>query len=215
MAISVWKIMLGCNWGFNFSILKGRCYYLPSCNTSPRKFNMDHEIVHACLLMKKPKLMKNSNDEQILVESYWKTHCAIVERLREGSNANQDTISVSRSHFLGVYTVETISSVSNTVPLKPFCQVSFWFREQKYTDLISEAEDTTHKGKWSVGDWKNYSGKSMAFREGELVFLKWWDSCEVVCNWDSTASNGNINRTKTHANHMVEVIGCFSFYGGQ
>lgn len=62
---------------------------------------MDHEIVHACLLMKKLKLMKNGNDEQILVELYWKTHCAIVERLREGNNANQDTISVSRSHFLG------------------------------------------------------------------------------------------------------------------
>lgn len=110
-----------------------------------------------------------------------------------------------------MYTVETISSVSNAVPLKPFCQVSFWFREQRYRDLISEAEDTTHKGKWSVGDWKNDSGKSMAFREGELVFLKWWDSCEVVCNWDSTASNGNIYRTKTHANHMAEVIGFFFF----
>lgn len=108
-----------------------------------------------------------------------------------------------------MYTVETISSVSNAVPLKPFCQVSFWFREQRNRDLISEAEDTTHKGKWSVGDWKNDSGKSMAFREGELVFLKWWDSCEVVCNWDSTASNGNIYRTKTHAKHMAEVIGFF------
>lgn len=45
---------------------------------------------------------------------------AIVERLREGSNANQDTISVSRSHFLGVHTIEIINSESSTVPLKPF-----------------------------------------------------------------------------------------------
>lgn len=44
---------------------------------------MDHEIVHACLLMKKLKLMKNSNDEQILLESDCKTHCAVVERMRE------------------------------------------------------------------------------------------------------------------------------------
>lgn len=82
-----------------------------------------------------------------------------------------------------------------------------------YRNLTSEAEDTTHKGKWSVGDWKNDISKSMASREGELVFLKWWDSCEVVCNWDSTASNGIINGTKTHANHRVEIIGLFCCSG--
>lgn len=46
---------------------------------------MDHEIVHACLLMKKLKLMKNSNDEQILLESDCKTHCAVVEDWEEGA----------------------------------------------------------------------------------------------------------------------------------
>lgn len=72
--------------------------------------------------------MKNStcNDERFWLNQIGRlTHSAIVERLREGSNANQDTISVSRSHFLGVHTIEIINSKSSTVPLKPFCQVSF------------------------------------------------------------------------------------------
>lgn len=136
---------------------------------------------------------------------------AIVERLREGSNANQDTISVSRSHFLGVHTVESRLALCHW---NHFAKSRFDSESRGiYRNLISEAEDTTHKGKWSVGDWKNDISKSMASREGELVFLKWWDSCEVVCNWDSTASNGIINRTKTHANHRVEIIGLFCYSG--
>lgn len=53
----------------------------------------------------------------------------------------------------------------------------------------------------------------MVFREGELVFLKWWDFCEVVCNWDSIVLNGIINRIKIYVNYVVEIIGLFCCSG--
>lgn len=73
---------------------------------------------------------------------------AIVERLREGSNANQDTISVSRSLFLGVHTVDIISSESRLALChwNHFAKSRFDSESRGiYKNLTSEAEDTTHK----------------------------------------------------------------------
>lgn len=82
-----------------------------------------------------------------------------------------------------------------------------------YRNFIFEVEDIIYKGKWSVGDWKNDISKLMVFREGELVFLKWWDFCEVVCNWDSIVLNGIINGIKIYVNYRVEIIGLFCYSG--